>query len=533
MNVKEKLTGAWQAFRLALSKLGKGTRRAIAAVLAIALLAVAVLVILRLTRPYTVLFTGLSSEDTAAVLSYLQEKGVTKYRVEGNDTILVPENLEAGLKAQLLMQGYPKSGFAYSTYLDHVGSLSTAADRQILFLYDLQDRMGATIRCLDGVKNAVVTLTPGEDRGYVLDSGNVVEATAAVFVTMEGAQTLTSQQAAAIRNLVAFGAEGLKVENIRISDAAGNTYSGGDGTGSADASQLKLALEEQVNNKVRASILEVLVPLFGAENLRVSVNSTVDVSRTYGESTVYTSPEGAPQGEGLIGSKVYDHTISRESGGGVGGVPGTSPNSDLPAYVESGVQPNGDEDYIRTSGEEERLVNSNLTQTDRSAGIVTDVMVAVSVNSTAAGSFNTVSLRSHIARAAGIGSEVEGEKISILPMAFYDAGAAPVPSGGIRLPGWTLYAAAAGLAVFLLALLLLVLLRRRRGRRRRETPAQPVFDFAVPAPAQEPQGADIMNIRTERSMELRKDIRQFAEANPEIAAQMVRGWLRGGEEGNG
>ena len=34
-------------------------------------------------------------------------------------------------------------------------------------------------------------------------------------------------------------------------------------------------------------------------------------------------------------------------------------------------------------------------------------------------------------------------------------------------------------------------------------------------------------------MELRRDIRQFAESNPELAAQMVKGWLRGGEEQNG
>jgi len=38
-----------------------------------------------------------------------------------------------------------------------------------------------------------------------------------------------------------------------------------------------------------------------------------------------------------------------------------------------------------------------------------------------------------------------------------------------------------------------------------------------------------MSLQTEKSMELRKDIRQFANDNPEIAAQMVRGWLRGGE----
>ena len=50
-----------------------------------------------------------------------------------------------------------------------------------------------------------------------------------------------------------------------------------------------------------------------------------------------------------------------------------------------------------------------------------------------------------------------------------------------------------------------------------------VPDVAAPA------GADVMSLQTEKSMELRKDIRQFANDNPEIAAQMVRGWLRGGE----
>jgi flagellar M-ring protein FliF len=31
-------------------------------------------------------------------------------------------------------------------------------------------------------------------------------------------------------------------------------------------------------------------------------------------------------------------------------------------------------------------------------------------------------------------------------------------------------------------------------------------------------------------MELRKTIRQFAEENPEIAAYMLKHWLRGGEQ---
>ena len=46
-------------------------------------------------------------------------------------------------------------------------------------------------------------------------------------------------------------------------------------------------------------------------------------------------------------------------------------------------------------------------------------------------------------------------------------------------------------------------------------------------------GADIMDINTEKSMELRKSIRQFVQNNPEVAALMLKTWLRGGDDDNG
>jgi flagellar M-ring protein FliF len=40
-----------------------------------------------------------------------------------------------------------------------------------------------------------------------------------------------------------------------------------------------------------------------------------------------------------------------------------------------------------------------------------------------------------------------------------------------------------------------------------------------------------MEVNTEKSMELRKAVRQFAQNNPEIAAQMVKTWLKGEDGG--
>ena len=487
------------------------------------------------------LFTGLGSDEISSIITYLNNSGITDYKVEGSNTVLVPEAQEAQLKADLLMQGYPKSGFAYETYRSGVSGMSTDADRQIAYLQDLQDRMAGVIRCMDGVRDAVVTIAEGEDHRYVLDSGNILEAKASVIVTLNSGATLSEQQATAIRNLVAHAVQGLEIGNIAISDSQGNVYSVGDSAAvSGDASQLKLQLEAKVNNKVRTQVMTALAPFFGEENIRVAVNSTVDVDHTWGESTHYTEPawaaDGSTNGEGIIGSKIYDQEFIRGADGTVGGVVGNQSNADINTYVENSAQVNGDETYIRNQGETNYNVDTDKKQVERIAGIVTDLSVSVSINRAVSGDVNVDMLMRHIARAAGIGADAQEDKISILVMPFYQAEKEPglVTPAGLNLPAWALYAGIGGVALLLFILLLLLLLRKRRKKRKQaeveriiNSMPRPMGDAVEPEPE---GGADIMNIRTEKSMLLRQDIRKFAESNPEIAAQMLKNWLRGGEE---
>lgn len=529
-----KIKQVWRKVKAFFSTLSKKTRYLMVSAFLVVLVTGVALVILHATKPYTILFTGLTSSDMSSVLTFLDSRGVTDYKVQDNDTILVPESQEASLKASLLMEGYPSSGFGYSMYLDHVGSLSTESDRTTLYLFDLQDRLSAVVRCFDGVKDASVTIAQGEDRRFVLNSDDVVHASASVLVTMIGSQKLTDQQAAAIRNLIGHAVKDLAIDDVSIADTAGNTYSGGAQATTSDASQLKLALQEQVNHNVRANILEVLAPLFGAENLSVSVNSTVDVSHTYEDSVTYTQPDwaadGSTNGEGIIGSKVYDNTILSPDGSPIGGAAGTQSNSDLSTYSQStSPSSNGQGQQIKTSGQINYNVDSSHTQKDNAGGIITDVMVSVSINSSVFNSVDTAALISHVARAAGIGSDVEAEKISILPFPFYASAQTNPIQAATGIPAWAFYALIAGLALFLILMLVILLLRRRIKKRR--SPIQPPQIVSQPEPAA--RGANIMDLHTERSMELRKDVRDFAEENPEIAAQMVKSWLKGGEETHG
>ena len=148
---------------------------------------------------------------------------------------------------------------------------------------------------------------------------------------MLSGKTLTEQQAAAIRSLVSHAVSELTIENVYITDTEGNTYTGSVEANLTNSSNLKMALEQQVNNQVRSEVLQVLSPLFGLENLRVSVHSTVDVSRVYREDTIYEEPDwakdGSTNGQGIIGSRVWSNSLLREGETTAGGVVGTSTNT--------------------------------------------------------------------------------------------------------------------------------------------------------------------------------------------------------------
>ena len=128
---------------------------------------------------------------------------------------------------------------------------------------------------------------------------------------------------------------------------------------------------------------------------------------------------------------------------------------------------------------------------------------------------------------------------------FYEENIPAPIIGGIlaNVPDWAVYAAIGGLALFLVLLIIVILLARRSKKKRlakqkaaedemmaAEAAAQAIAAAQAAIPPS--GGADIMEVNTERSMELRKTVRQFAQNNPEIAAQMVRAWLKG-EDDNG
>ena len=98
--------------------------------------------------------------------------------------------------------------------------------------------------------------------------------------------------------------------------------------------------------------------------------------------------------------------------------------------------------------------------------------------------------------------------------------------------------AGAVFALFLLIVILVSMLLRRRRKKRalRAAEQQAELDraameaeFARQAELADMQ-KDLLNIQNEKSMELKENIRKFSEESPEVAADLLSSWLRGGSE---
>ena len=236
---KEKLKGYLDKVKGALGKVSKKIWILLAVVLVVA---VAAVVLLYNNRPYAVLIDGANNEETSTVISWLGEQGVTDFRMEGTGTILVPQAQAAGLKAKLLQEQYSQNKSSFSGYFERVGALSTQYDRRVAKLESLTEEIRSTIRQFPGVRDASVNINEGEDRGYVLDTNKVVNATATVMLTMEKGKMLDGGQANAIRNYISHSVAGLKPENVSIEDTIGNDYNStiGSGGNATTDSALKL-----------------------------------------------------------------------------------------------------------------------------------------------------------------------------------------------------------------------------------------------------------------------------------------------------
>ncbi len=515
-------------------------QKIIAAAIAFGVIVLAIVIAIALNQGrYSVLFTGVEAAEAEQIIAKLQDDGISYKYTPGGDIEVLDDVVEQ-VRVSLVSEGYPKSGFTYDTYINNASGMTTATEKEVYQLYELQDRIGATIRYFEGVQDAKVTIALPEENKYILQSEEDAEgATASVMLDLEPGVVMRSEQAAAIQLLVARAVQGMDESDVGVFDSNGMTISSDNEASTSDAKSIGEEVAMRIENTLNAKITNVLAPFYGDSNIKVSVRAQVDVQNIQSESITYTTPEKIDENDkqGIVESE--DSYIIYEDGTVEGGVPGTEENSeDIPQY---NTLPEGAGDVISADVSREYLVNQLTEQALSDQAVLNDVSVSVAIN-TEEGSDNDVpsaDLIELVQTAAGIEEDSSTEMITIVKSPFYEEsyliGFDKIIQDILNNPIQSIVIAILVLvATILLLSFLLKRARKRKAQRAEEAlraEAEAELKKTIPILAEdEEDGLDeILGLNSGKYLELKELVRGFANDDPEIMAQVLHEMLGGGE----
>ncbi len=470
------------------------------------------------TKDYIVIFEELSDSETAEILAELQDLGV-EVKVGDDGSIMVLKEDETSVRMQLATAGYPKSGLSYYLIEENSGMLTTDYERKQYMNMQLQERIAASIKTLDGVKDAVVTITVPEEEVFYLQEKE--KPTASVIIHMKSGSTLTEAQVSGIQNLVAKSVSGLTKENIALTDSLGNALSSSEGSSSEYS---KLNVTREIENDIKKKVSAVLLGPYNSQQFKVSVTATVDTDQLVTEQTLYTpSPDGDNTGV------VSEETRSEESSSNTqtdGGVAGTSTNSEVPTYPVGGTS--GESTSTSSNENIKYQVSQTKSQSQKSGAEIEEISIGIAINKASFEPGERESVTQLVAYAAG----VSPESITVQNFQFYEEEIPPEaePEGGISkviLFGGI----GAGVLLFAAIVAFALIARKRKASETAVAEALEITEmdgseetlntlFGETARAEKFKPIEpVMDMR-------REEIKEFAKTNPEIAAQMIKSWLR-------
>ncbi|SMQ74465.1 flagellar M-ring protein FliF [Devosia lucknowensis] len=495
------------------------------------------------------LYSGLSLEDSSAIVTELQTLNIP-YELRGEgDTILIPRDQITTTRMSLAGEGLPSRGQVGYEIFDQQSTLgATSFVQNINNVRALEGELARTIGSLNRITGARVHLVLPERELFRRERK---DPSASIVLTTRG--ELSAGEIRAIQHLVASAIEGLAPSRVSIVDDQGNLLASGagddaDGIVTAQNDERTLGFE----NRLRTRVEDMLANVVGGGRARVEVSAELDFNRSTTtqesfdpESQVVRSTQ-TRETENLTGGNNGQVTVANE-------LPGASQNNGAAGVTDQGKS-------------SEEIVNYEISKTTQTnvteAGAVKRLSVAVVVDGTYAddGAGNLTytprtadeiaQIQTLVRSAVGFSAE-RGDSVEVVNMQFAERpDLAPLgteANGGLLDFTRDDIMNGAEMAVTLLIALALVFFIMRPLLKKALTPetqplALPVAAevghhgvlgadgqvIAEPeAPPRDKTPAWVANAKSmgETQLQTLKTVGTLVEENPKQAALIVRDWL--------
>ncbi|PKM61017.1 MAG: flagellar M-ring protein FliF [Firmicutes bacterium HGW-Firmicutes-4] len=483
-------------------------------------------------KDYVPLFDDLTQAETTEIMAALTEMEAD-VKLDAGGNITVPKEDESRIRMKLATAGYPKNGLSYYVIQDNNSMLSTDYERKQYENMQLQERIGASIKTLEGVKDAIVTISVPTENVFYLQETEAT--TASVIIHLEPGATLTREQTSGIQNLVAKSVAGLSADNIALTDGNGNDLI--NNMAAANGGEAKLKLTKTIENDLTQKVNNVLDGPYDPDQYKVSVTATLNTDAVKQESTVYTpSPDG--ENSGVINQESSSLVISNEDGI-AGGIAGTTGNTDVTTYAEGII---GEGGIITGINENTSYsVSQEITQTEKMDPAIDTVSIGIAINDPAMTPVARENLVQLVAFAAG----VPPQSVTVRNFEFAQA-EEEVEAEPLLTPQQLLVFGGIGAGVLLLLLVLLFVLTRGKKKKadgktkKKSKRGKKGIEEAFASDEDAETDALFGALAADRSESIepihpvkddkKEKVKEFAATNPEIAAQLFKSWLKNESE---
>lgn len=395
---------------------------------------------------FTVLYAGLSAEEGGRIIAELQKLNIPFNITEGGRVITVPAADAGRARLQLAARGVPKQEGDQWGLFDNESLGVSPFVEEVHYNRAIETALARTVRDVDGVVSASVKLALPKPTDFLADAP---KPSAAVMVRLRPGVQLTTGQVDGLVGLVAASVPGLMRENVTLVDQSGRVLNTNPKDGLQQVPQ-QLEITREVARQYEAEITDLLVPVLGRGNFRVSADADIDFSQSkeslvkYGDSHVLSQDEAIhprlPNGEQAIGipgalsnrrpetPTAPASTQSRQTPAGASTQPSAAPAPDTPDKPEPAQPPPPDS---------HRTTNYNIDRTvqylEHPSWKLRAINIAVLINNPTGNPIPAERIRSVntlVGSAIGVG---ENRRVTVVDLPFAEEGA---PAGEANAPWW-------------------------------------------------------------------------------------------------
>ncbi len=239
---------------------------------------------------YTVLMTGMSPQDSTAVIRYLREKRIPFVVDESGRTVSVPPEKVYDLRLELASTGLAQSDVKGYEIWDQQNFGATSTMQRINEQRSLEGELVRTINHIKGVEHSRVHLAIPQKSAFMEDEK---KPTASVILDLAANFNPTEDQIRGIQRLIASAVRSLESNSVVIVSNAGRQLSQNNDDPAAVFAAATLDYQRKFERKLEEKVQSLLNTVVGEGKVIARINADFDFSREARTETLFDGENSA------------------------------------------------------------------------------------------------------------------------------------------------------------------------------------------------------------------------------------------------